>query len=122
MCIRDSLPDEEDFEQGKLGKDFAGVTTLSIAEVYHLLKKEKDKPSFQPNVIFDSTFEYVSRFNKFINRDDVSKIRKILERFGLEEYETSALWNLGPATVAEAKELIPTLETKQQRNFYLQIF
>eukprot|EP01022_Parablepharisma_sp_SALTPOND_P005194 TRINITY_DN121915_c0_g1_i1.p2 TRINITY_DN121915_c0_g1~~TRINITY_DN121915_c0_g1_i1.p2 ORF type:complete len:187 (-),score=16.52 TRINITY_DN121915_c0_g1_i1:243-803(-) len=104
--------EEEDFNKGRLGKDFTKATTLSIAEAYHILDRERRKPNFQSNPRFDQTFEYVTRFNRYPNKEVTKNIRAMLERYKLQDFETSALWNLCPESPAAARELIPSLSEK----------
>ena len=105
-------PEEEDFNKGRLGKDFTKASTLSIAETFHILDQERRKPNFKSNPIFDQTFEYVTRFNRYPNKEVVKTLRAMLEKYKLEDFETSALWNLCPESPAAAKELIPSLKEK----------
>ena len=107
MFSKDNMGiEEEDFNKGLLGKDFIKASSLSIPEAYLALEREQRKANFRPNEIFNKTFEYLNRFNKYSNKDVVISIRSILDEYKMEEFEASALWNLCPESVEAAKILI----------------
>ena len=106
------MAEDEDFNKGNLGKEFAKATLLSISEAYYTLDQEQRKPNFKLNEIFRKTFEYLSRFNKYSSKAVVKSVRGMLDGYRLEEFEATALWNLCPESVAAAKELIPSLKEK----------
>jgi len=101
---------DEDIENLKLGKDFNNASTLSIAEIDLILQVKTNESSYKTNPIFEKTYDYVKRFNQFSKKEEVMQIRSVFENSKLTDFECSALWNLCPENVEEAKALIPSLK------------
>lgn len=112
------------------------VNTINISEALTLLREKLDDPDRPSgaaakdgaNSVLQKTMEYLETFSRYKDLDTVRQLRNLLiehsqeaqwdeegnvtDSLGLTGFERAQLANLAVETVEEAKNLIPTLETK----------
>lgn len=129
--------EEEDAAQLKFPKEFDRAEPMMISEVLLMLEKRR-KQEGQGNQLgiddddettqteaFNDTYAYCERFSKFKTADSIKVVRNILfpkdptttmanstNTNGLHKFEAALLANLCPREAAEAKTLIPSLDSK----------
>lgn len=108
---------EEDAADLAFPKEFEDqeTKTLLISEVNILLdhRKQQNESAEEEqefSEVFMKTHNYVQRFAKFKNMENIASIRQILTNKKLHKFELAALANLCPESPEEAKALIPSLE------------
>lgn len=113
------------------------MNTINISEALTLLREKLDDPDRptgaaakdSANSVLQKTMEYLETFSRYKDLDTVRQLRNLLiehsqeaqwdeegnhlmDSLGLTGFERAQLANLAVETVEEAKNLIPTLETK----------
>lgn len=106
---------EEDASELKFPKEFEHAETLLNSEVRMLLEHRKQQNESQEeeqelSEVFMKTLNYTERFSRFKNRETISDVRGLLQKYQLHKFELSSLANLCPENAEEAKALIPSLE------------
>ena len=110
---------EEEEEQAgdrvQLGSDFANAGCMMNAEVLHFFRVMEPQWARQGRELkgdAKKTETYVARVQQYNDANDTATklVRKKLDTLALNDFEIAQLGNLAPETVAEAKELIPSLK------------
>merc|ERR1719453_401195 len=106
---------EEDFAKLKLGEIFEAADSYSVlnAEVALILEnKLANTPEDADSTATEMLHKfkaYVDRFNMYSGQENVKKVRELLERRGLHDFEVSAVANLHPGQADEAFSLVKSL-------------
>ncbi|CAO1636945.1 unnamed protein product [Parajaminaea phylloscopi] len=126
------------FPEGFSDETSDHVNTINISEALTLLREKLDDPDRASgaaakdaaNPVLSKTIEYLETFSRYKDLDTVKQLRNLLMEhspeyameeeengvtsgnLGLTGFERAQLANLAVETVEEAKNLVPTLETK----------
>ncbi|CAF0942007.1 unnamed protein product [Adineta ricciae] len=127
--------DDDDAAQLKFPKEFDKAEPMMISEVLLLLEERRkqqnsediddDDDELTSSEAFNDIVAYCERFSKFKTKEAISAVRNLLfpkdQTNGmatsssapvLHKFEAALLANLCPQLAAEAKTLIPSLDSK----------
>ncbi|UJR37476.1 hypothetical protein I4U23_030179 [Adineta vaga] len=131
-----SIPnqDDEDAAQLKFPKEFDKAEPMMISEVLLMLEQRReqqansgmdDEDEITSSEAFNDIVSYCERFSKFKTKEAIGAVRNLLfpkdqsnsmsttnSTPVLHKFEAALLANLCPQLAAEAKTLIPSLDSK----------
>lgn len=84
--------------------------SLSIDEVYAVLKKIELEPKHKP------FFDYVEKMSSSEDLKNIMKMRKKLRRFGLKEQEVTKMMDLAPNELGELLNFFPKLKKLKEED------
>jgi len=110
--------EEEDCSELRLGAIFEDADSVLNAEVALILENKLANTSEDADSTATEMLHkfktYVDRFNFYSGQENVKKVRELLERRDLHNFEVAAIANLHPSSEDEAKGLVKSLRNKAE--------